>query len=93
MKIIVGTKNAKKVETVTSIFQEIMKLDDVEVVAHNAESKVPEAPHDRETYEGALNRAIECSQLETADYFVGLESGLVERYGNMFEEAWAVYIQ
>jgi inosine/xanthosine triphosphatase len=92
MKIIIGTKNAKKIETVSSIFREIMKTNDVEVVAHDADSKVPEAPHDQETYDGALNRATECSQLMDADFYVGLESGLVERYGNMFEEAWAVVI-
>jgi len=92
MKIIVGTKNAKKVETVRSIFQEIMRLHTVEVVAYGAASGVPEAPHDRETYDGALNRATECSRLQEADFYVGLESGLTERYGSMFEEAWAVAI-
>ncbi|MFZ1301162.1 MAG: inosine/xanthosine triphosphatase [Candidatus Microsaccharimonas sp.] len=92
MKIIVGTKNQKKVDVVTSIFKEIFKLSNLEVIAHNANSLVPEAPHDNETYEGAANRAVECSSVEDADYYVGIESGLVKRYGNFFEEAWAVVI-
>ena len=40
-----------------------------------------------------MNRARECAQVGgEADYYVGIESGLVERYGPYFEEAWAVII-
>ncbi len=92
MKVIIGTKNQKKIDTVKSVFKEIFEISDIEVISHNANSLVPEAPHDQETYDGARNRAIECSKLEPADYYVGIESGLVERYGNYFEEAWAVVI-
>jgi len=92
MKIIVGTKNQKKVDVVTSVFKNILKQPSLEVIPHDAKSLVPEAPHDRETYEGAMNRAKDCEQLGDADYYVGIESGLVNRYGNIFEEAWAVII-
>lgn len=92
MKIIVGTKNQKKVDTVLSVFKSVLNIENVQIIKHNAASGVPEAPHNKETYDGALNRAIECSNLELADYYIGVESGLVERYGNMFEEAWAVII-
>lgn len=92
MKIIIGTKNQKKIDVVKSVFEEIFNLSDLEVVAHNADSLVPEAPHDQETYDGATNRATECVSIGAADYYVGIESGLVIRYGNFFEEAWAVVI-
>lgn len=92
MKIIVGTKNQKKIDVVLAIFRTVLHIDDVEVIGHDADSKVPEAPHDKQTHDGALNRATECYNLGSADYYVGIESGLVERYGNMFEEAWAVII-
>ena len=92
MKIIVGTKNHKKVAVVTAIFQDFYVNEVIEAVSHDADSKMPEAPHDSETYKGALNRAQECYELGGADYYVGLESGLVERYGHFFEEAWAVII-
>jgi non-canonical (house-cleaning) NTP pyrophosphatase len=39
-----------------------------------------------------MNRAKECVTISTADYYVGIESGLVKRYGHFFEEAWAVVI-
>lgn len=92
MKIVIGTKNQKKIDVVESVFKEVFKHPDLEVVAHDARSGVPEAPHDQETYDGAMNRAHECTTVQTADYYVGIESGLVERYGHFFEEAWAVVI-
>jgi inosine/xanthosine triphosphatase len=92
MKIIIGTKNQKKIEVVRLIFQDFFSTETIEVFDHNANSKVPEAPHDRQTYDGALNRAKECLMTGQADYYVGLESGLAERYGHHFEEAWAVII-
>ena len=92
MKIIVGTKNQKKIDVVRSVFEEVFKLSDLKVIAHDANSLVPEAPHDKETYDGATNRAQECTEIEPADYYVGIESGLVKRYDNFFEEAWTVII-
>ena len=92
MNIVIGTKNQKKIKVVEDIFKTVLNLDSVDVVAHDADSKVPEAPHDRETYEGALNRARECQTIAKADYYIGIESGLVERYDQFFEEAWAVII-
>lgn len=91
MKVIVGTKNKKKVSAATRIFQEVLAPTDLEVMSYDAKSGVPEAPFNDETYRGALSRAKDCSNL-AADYFVGIESGLVERYGHLFEEAWAVVI-
>lgn len=92
MKIIVGTKNPKKISVVASIFIDVLSNNDIEVVGHDAASGVPEAPHDKQTYDGARNRARECQDLGGADYYIGIESGLVERYGHMFEEAWAVVV-
>lgn len=92
MKIIVGTKNKKKVAVVIDVFRSVLGAEDVTVESLDADSKVPEAPHDEETYLGAYNRAIECVREGGSDYYIGIESGLLERYGNMFEEAWAVII-
>lgn len=93
MNISIGTKNQKKVSSVTNIFTEIFDTTEIKVASHDVDSGVPSAPHDEETYAGALNRALACTELDTsADYCVGIESGLVMRYGIMFEEAWAVVI-
>lgn len=91
MRIIVGTKNQKKIKIVKAVFSSLLVLSDLEVVGYDAPSGVPEAPHDRETFDGAMNRAKACQvDVGEAEYYIGLESGLVERYGNFFEEAWAV---
>jgi len=92
MRIIVGTKNIKKIAVVKSVFENFYAENTVIVAGHDADSKMPEAPLDQQTYDGALNRAEACFALGSADYYVGLESGLVERYGHTFEEAWAVII-
>lgn len=91
MEVVIGTQNKKKVAAARKIFQEVLSPNNLEVVSYDAKSGVPEAPHDEETYRGALNRAEACCKVD-GDYFVGIESGLVERYGNLFEEAWAVVI-
>ena len=92
MKIIIGTKNQKKIDVTLRVFSSVLNSKEVEVKGHDADSKVPAAPHDEETYQGAYNRALACYQLGGADYYIGIESGLVSRYGNIFEEAWAVIL-
>lgn len=92
MKIIVGTKSQKKVDVALAVFKSVLNIQKVTVESYDAKSNMPEAPHGRETYLGAYNRATECYKLGGADYYIGIESGLVKRYGNMFEEAWAVVI-
>lgn len=92
MKIMIGTKNQKKIAVAKSVFEQVLQASNLEVIAHDTDSLVPEAPHGKETFEGAMNRAKECALTGEADYYVGIESGLVQRYGNFFEEAWAVII-
>ena len=92
MKIFIGTKNQKKINAVRVVFEQVLSASDIEIIAHDAQSGVPEAPHDKETLDGAMNRALSCKELGGADFYVGVESGLVERYNNFFEEAWAVII-
>ncbi len=92
MKLIIGTKNQKKIDVTLGVFKSVLNVQDVTVEGYDARSGVPEAPYGRETYQGAYNRAAECHRRGCADYFIGIESGLVERYGNIFEEAWAVII-
>lgn len=92
MNIIIGTKNQKKVAVARAIFSDFFHSDTIEVTGYDAPSGVPEAPHDEETFQGALHRAEACMNIGAFDYYVGIESGLVERYGHHFEEAWAVII-
>lgn len=91
MKVLIGTKNSTKVATaqkvIGSSYDEVVEIQGVDT-----ESGVPDAPWNEETLTGAKNRAESCYALGGADYYIGLESGLVDRYGIQFEEAWAVVI-
>lgn len=89
MKFIIGSNSQKKIETAAKVIKQIVNEGEVEVTGYPARSQVSETPWDKETFKGACNRAVDCkSNIGGADYFIGLESGLVERYGRIFEEAW-----
>jgi non-canonical (house-cleaning) NTP pyrophosphatase len=91
MIVCIGSTSARKIETVQKLFAQFEKA--VTVKGFAATSGVPETPWDRETYEGARNRATFTRQQDpAADYFLGLESGLLERYEHIFEEAWCCVI-
>jgi len=93
MKIIVGSASQRKIDTVKKVFNEIVKSADLCVAGFAAKSGVPETPYDRQTFDGAKNRATEARQASPeVDFSIGLESGLAERYGHIYEEAWSCLI-
>lgn len=92
MKVIVGSTSNRKIEVVRKVFNQYFNGHEVDIVGHNAISGVPNTPYDKQTPDGAKNRALDCNKNHKADFCVGLESGLVERYGELFEEAWAYII-
>jgi non-canonical (house-cleaning) NTP pyrophosphatase len=94
MKFVVGSMSERKNETVRKVVEQLFPLEkDIEVVGCNVQSLVPDTPYDDETYQGARNRAVHSKENDLyAHYYIGLESGLVERYGHIYEEAWAVVI-
>ena len=92
MKVAIGTTSERKISTTKKVFNELVQEDNY-IEGVNAPSGVSETPYDKETYLGALNRAQFCRKTKPdADMWIGIESGLVERYGNMYEEAWCVLI-
>jgi len=50
---------------------------------------VPSTPREKQTFDGATNRATDSrSNNPDANFYIGIESGLVNRYGIDFEETW-----
>lgn len=93
MKIIIGSNNKTKIDVARRSIKRIFHTKKLNVTGCSARSKVPETPYGRETFVGALNRARDSAKLvPNADYYIGLESGLVKRYGHIYEEAWAVIL-
>ncbi len=92
MKIVVGTMSKRKCDVVEKVVKVFVK-EQIEIVPFKADSLVPPTPWDKETFDGARNRALASHKEDTtAAYVIGIESGLVERYGVVYEEAWAVVI-
>lgn len=93
MKIVVGSNSQRKIDTVKKVFEHFFKNGEFEVVSHSSKSGVPETPYDKQTFDGARSRAMDAKNNGVvADFYVGLESGLVERYGHIYEEAWSCAI-
>jgi non-canonical (house-cleaning) NTP pyrophosphatase len=96
MNIILGTTSEIKKQALTEIltqYQDVLLfLKDYKIIFHEVESLVPITPYNSQTLEGARNRtkALFEKYSKEGDLFVGLESGLVEREGMLFEECWCV---
>ncbi len=93
MNLVIGTNNQQKAQTVGLVFQQLgIVISSVKILS--AASGVAEAPHGKDTYTGARNRALRCREVtkNKNDICIGIESGIVNRYGIYFEEAWAVIL-
>jgi len=89
MKVVVGSKNPVKVGAVEEAFKKYWS--ECEVVGIEVESGVDVQPRsERETMNGARNRARRC--LGDAEYGVGIEGGVCEIEGKMFECAWTCVV-
>ncbi len=76
MKICVGSENPTKVSACEKAFSEFFRKR-VEVISFSVKSRVAGQPVNEEIFIGAENRARECAKREKADFYVGLESGLL----------------
>ena len=87
MKILVGSKNPVKIESVREAFS--YYFDSLEVSGLEVNSKVSAQPINHETFTGAKNRADELflrakEDNLSIDYFVGIEGGIIEEHDQWF---------
>lgn len=85
MKVLIATQNKGKIEGARRAFEKYFA--DVEVVGISAPSDVPEQPVNNETWQGAKNRVKNLKQIAKeenieADYFVSIESGMMNSLGS-----------
>lgn len=93
MNIYVGTTNKAKLEAVTSVVTEMNMHSSFKVHGYKAESGVSETPLNEQTILGALNRAKAVRKAHPdKDMYIGIESGIVSRYSDFYEEVWVVII-
>ena len=93
MKFVIGSTSKRKIDTAEKVIRQLFADGDMTVEGFSAKSQMPDTPYDKQTFDGAKNRAVD-SKANVADveYYIGLESGLIERYGHIFEEAWAAVV-
>lgn len=76
MKIAVASKNPVKIEAAQSAFSSVFAIDDIEVIAVDAPSDVPDQPMSyQQTLEGARNRVLNLADVD-ADYYIAYEGGV-----------------
>ena len=85
MKVLIATKNKGKIEGAKRAFEKF--FEDVEIIGMPAESDVPEQPVNEETWQGAKNRVDNLKKIAKengveADYFVAIESGMMNSLGS-----------
>jgi non-canonical (house-cleaning) NTP pyrophosphatase len=92
MKFYLGTTSKLKLSAVEEVLKNY--VTDYEILAFNSPSGVPITPWNEEIIKGARNRAENLRKkfLDNDGVYVGLESGLVERFGSVYEETWCVII-
>lgn len=91
MRVLVGSTNPVKVRAVREVFEEY--FEEVEVVGVGVESGVSEQPMSQEeTRKGAENRARRALEMG-GEYGVGLEGGVMEMEGVMYECAWVAIVK
>lgn len=92
MKFIIGTQNKDKVAAAKEVLLQILGSSDFTIRGLDVPSGFGETPTNEETKIGAQNRAKRLREFSKVGYAVGIESGLAERYGNIYEEAWCCII-
>ncbi len=91
MEFILGSTSKLKINTMRDLLAKQLGINPV-VSGMDVSSGVPDTPYEEETKRGACNRAQAIAQAHPDAYAIGLESGLVTRYGDMYEEAWCCII-
>jgi len=87
MKILVGSKNPVKIDSVKEAFANY--FGEIETIGFDVASGVSVQPVNDETFAGAQNRVSELRKLDTqqnlgAEYFVGIEGGITKQFDKWF---------
>jgi len=96
MKILVGSKNPNKLNAVKESF-EMYYGDNLEIIGISVDSAVSSQPLEDETFNGASNRVkmlkkINKKQNIEADFFVGIEGGIIKLNNAIFNSNVACII-
>lgn len=90
MKIVIGSANVPKREAVIEAFRRAHKDQHIDANYVTTDSAVSSHPTSAtEAMQGALNRVADARrQVQEADYYVGIEGGLLQSDGRAWEIGW-----
>jgi len=91
-KVIIASKNPVKINAVKIGFEKVFPSEKFEFEGVSVPSGVTDQPmNNKDTLTGAVNRADNAkTQLQKADFWVGIEGGLERHNGEMEAFAWVV---
>lgn len=93
MKVFVGSKNLVKIAAARKAFEGVFPDQSWNIEGFSVDSGVSNQPMDEEeTMRGARNRAKALLKKGGADYYVGLEGGLIHSAGQWMECGWIVVL-
>jgi len=90
MQIVLGSENIPKRDSVVNAFTLAFPESEINVICIATDSGVASHPVSAsESLQGAINRANHAqAQLQGADYYVGIEGGLMQAEGKAWEIGW-----
>lgn len=90
MEIVLGSNNTPKRNAVLEAFSQAYKSDNIVIECVKTNSGVASHPTDaEEALQGAINRITDAREQQPgADYYVGIEGGLLQRGGRAWEIGW-----
>ena len=91
-KLVVASKNPVKINATLNGFKKMFRDEQFSVEGISVSSGVSDLPmNDDETYQGAINRVNNASNvIPTADYWIGIEGGIEAKDQDMEAFAWIV---
>jgi inosine/xanthosine triphosphatase len=92
MKVIIASKSPVKEEAAKQGFKTLWPDESFEFECVPANSGISDQPmSDDETRTGALGRVKHARELSPdADFYIGLEGGVEEKYGDLYNFGWVV---
>jgi inosine/xanthosine triphosphatase len=92
MKIVIGSTSVPKISAVKEVFNDFFKREIIEIIPIEVDSGVNPTPFSvEECILGGRNRIKKCQQqIPDADYYIGIESGVLKTTKFIFLTPWAI---
>ena len=92
MKIVIGSTSTPKISAVREVFGDFFREENIEIIALEVDSGVNKTPFSvEECILGGRNRIKKCQQqISDADYYIGIEGGILKTAEFLFLAPWAV---